>query len=464
MLKIKIMKNRFAELCLRLIFVVTLCISGCEGDSEKEEAVPELDLTTNSGWNRMVMEQIETRGSVAAHVKAVKDGNDCIHLVYFEGTIPDDETEPGQIYEDNREFFIKYRTFNLHTLEQSEEILVKDGLNTCLGLDIALDTNNLPVVAYQGGVVKECGYPIQADVMFSVLNGNGEWVEHTGASGDVPPERNPYFPDGYAGANLSVAIDVAGNINLGYQFRWEGCDSMNFQYPDLRYVKKTSSGLDIDVEEEVVEGNLYINNSTGIQNSAGEHNDVLMSSNDTPVIFYYAHLPPSQTGTEEYLQGLRVAEKQLNGWTYEWIETGIEVGAISGAVAPSGDLSVAYYVTSYPGVENTYNHCLKFAQRRGDSWHVEIVDEQIICGNYCSLSFDASGSPAIAYHAETSRNGRQMRDLRLARNTGGLWENQEVESRGDIGVYNSLFFDEDNRIFICTYSQSDKAIYIYFSE
>ncbi len=452
-------KNKINIINVLFIFmfgVVFIC--SCQED-EEDPGIPALNLTTNSGWDRTQIKQIESRGIVSPHVKVIKDRNDILHIAYFEGDVPEEDTGSTDIYEDNRYFYIKYRTFDIPTMENSEETLVIEGLDNCMGLDLALDQNLTPAVAYQGGLEKECGIPIQADAMFSIIGNSGEWEEYTGASGDV--DRNPYFVDGYAGANLSVAFDSMGNLHMGYQFKWEGCDAMNLQYPDLRYIGKSPSQLNTDVTEEAVEGNIYVNNGTGYQNYAGSHNDILIDGNDEPAVFYYAHLPPSDDNIE-YVQGLRVARRQGGAWQYQWIETGIEVGDISCSLDNNQNPAVAYYVTSFPDDENAYNSCLKYARLDGGTWNIEVIDEATLCGNYCSLAFDSTGNPAVAYYSLMSRTGRSLGDLRLARFNGQLWTNAEVEDRGDIGYYNSLFFDQNDRVFISTYSYTDKMIYLYF--
>ncbi len=84
------------------------------------------------------------------------------------------------------------------------------------------------------------------------------------------------------------------------------------------------------------------------------------------------------------------------------------------------------------------------------------------CGRYCSLAFDALGRPAIAYYALQNHSGSQtLNDLRFAWKNGSSWQREVVASTGDIGLYNTLFYD-DGTAYISTFSSSDDTIYLFF--
>ena len=285
------------------------------------------------------------------------------------------------------------------------------------------------------------------------------WTEYTGAIGVV--ERNPVFRDGLAGSNVSIAVDSQGSIHLAYQFRYEGCDAMNFQYPDLWYIKRDRNDIDnqmleadwIDLEEQI-EGNVYNENGTGYQNSVGYHNVIVLDNNEDPVVFYYTVI----SGTK----GLRVARRQNEEWTAEWIETGCEVGGISAISRENGDLAVAYYVEADDDSDD--NHFLKYAEKQSQSspWVISIVDDSTLCGQYCSLAFNSSGLPAISNYELESYSGYTLENLKLASYDGSSWEKEVVASNENIGLYNSLWFDADNRAFICSYSDTEDTIYIFY--
>ena len=127
---------------------------------------------------------------------------------------------------------------------------------------------------------------------------------------------------------------------------------------------------------------------------------------------------------------------------------------------------MAYYIENeYEDSNGIHKKCLKYATQKDSSWEIHMVDESILCGKYCSLSFDRNGNPAIAYYAMENHSGsREMKDLKFAFYVGKTWETEVVSEEGDIGKYNSLWFDKKNSAHICSYSNSKKEIYIFVKE
>jgi len=209
-------------------------------------------------------------------------------------------------------------------------------IDNCRAMGLTLGTGKTPVVVYQGGQIRECGAEQQSDVMMNIGSAN-TWTEVTAGIGYV--ERNPVFQDGLAGQRVTAAADSNGNIHVAYQFFYEGCDAMNFNYPDLLYVQKQGSNPEAEAAEETVEGNIYNANGTAsAQNNVGEHARLILDQDQDPVIFYYADLSPNNSDPDQ--KGLRVARKKGESWEHEWVETGIQVEAISAALDQNGNLFV----------------------------------------------------------------------------------------------------------------------------
>ncbi len=454
-------KNRIGLSCLFMVVLLSLIFMlGCAGSSggagtsnegskeTNEEQTNEENMNEENAvegsWRAVKVKQLQAGGLLSPNVKASPDSNGDVHITYFD----ESQTNRGT-------YAIHYLVWNMEgavTLEDGKEEIIGT-IDNCKTLDLALDQSNFPVVGYQGGVVRECGSEQQSDVMFSIRE-NVTWGEYTGAVGEV--ERNPVFRDGLAGTEVSLAFDSNGDVHIAYQFLYEGCDSMNYQYPDLYYVKKDRTVLDDAEIEEQVEGNQY--GGTNIQNKVGDHSTIVIDSQDRPVIFYYAEL-------SDNTKGLRVALRQQDGtWEKEWIETGCEVGGISAGFNTKGELGVAYYVIKYSD-ERDDEHLLKYAQKQSSSWSIQIVDDTILSGKYPSLSFDSSGSPAIAYYEIKTYSGYELKNLKLARFDGASWSDREVlASTGDVGLYNSLWFDYKDDPMIFSYSNSEDAIYVFYQE
>ena len=439
---------------LLVVFLGGHCLFGCGGDGAtgtSSEDSSESDTrggSSSSGWEQVSIVQFQAGGMLVPHVKAMADSNDQAHIVYFS-----DSEENESLYD------INYVVWDSVTQTQSDPVSVVE-IDNCRTLGLYLDEGGDPVVAYQGGTVRECGSEQQSDVMISV----GEedvWSEFTGGIGFV--ERNPVFEDGLAGKTISVAVDSNGDIHLCYQFFYEGCDAMNFNFPDLLYVTKSGSALNDDGDEETVAGNVYNPNGTAsAQNDVGDHAVIILDEDEDPVIFYYADLSPTMPDPD--MQGLRVSRKKDGDWEHEWIETGIEVGEISCALNADGSLAVAYYVEGeYTDSLGSHSQCLKYAVEQSSSWTVMMVDESVLCGAHCSLAFDSSSNPAIAYYAVENHSGSiTLEDLKFASFDGISWDTETVATTGDIGSYNSLWFGENDTTYICTYSSSASEIYVFY--
>lgn len=168
-------------------------------------------------------------------------------------------------------------------------------------------------------------------------------------------------------------------------------------------------------------------------------------------------------------------------WTIETIDSTGDVGAYASlAVAPTGEIGIAYYDANGPDMKYAGNtgsgwvfdvaranpsfhdygkHAslafsstgepgisfhsastpkdLNYSQRSEGTWSWEAPDgvgSNSIFGTFTSLAFDSDDHPAIAYFAET--NGH----LKLARYDGGSWNLETVDSSATTGQYPSLVF------------------------
>jgi hypothetical protein len=439
-------------LCLCAVFFLS-CFFSCNGGAGSSNTAADntnntIDDPPNGAWQKTMVKQISVSGLLLPQVTAKPDSNDQIHIAYF----TDSQSIAG-------DYTVNHIIWDMETSSEISHESVID-IDNCRTLSLALGPDNIPNVAYQGGAVREGGSEQQSDVMVSQMQ-DSTWSEYTGGIGFV--ERNPIFTDGLAGKFVSSVVDASGDIHLCYQFFYEGIDAMNFNYPDLLYVKKDGSSLSTTGAEETVEGNVYNpNGSASAQNRVGAYAAMVLDANGDPVIFYDADLSPNLS--DPATKGLRVAYRSGGTWQCEWVETGFTVGGISCALDKGGKLCVAYYVESqYTDSHGmTHQQCLKYAAKNGSSWTNTLVDESTLCGKYCSLAFDAEGNPAIAYYSMQNHSGSiTLNDLMLARHDGTSWKKETVSSTGDIGNYNTLWFDESDKTCICTYSNSDQAIYLF---
>lgn len=333
-------------------------------------------------------------------------------------------------------------------------------------------------LAYRGGVEKACnGGKVLADAMFNVFE-SGDWTEYKGAVGYVERSAGPLL-DGHAGANTDIAIDTQGNVHLTYQFAYEGCDATNFAYPDLFYAKKEPSQFlndgrsDAEIEEQV-SGNGYLDGNN-FQNKTGSVTDIIMDNDDNPIIFYYAEAAIGE-------KGLYVSYKVDDVWVEEAINTQCIVRDIAASANNQGDLFVAYVADSCTGGGDTrfslrYSKKLQFKDdgtQVGEIiitdpvWEDAAIEEGVYVGGtgrHLDMTIDKNGRPAVAYYELQAYQGSAKRNLKLATFSDD-WQASRLllAEEGDIGQYNKVWLDQNEKLNVATYSDSQKAIYLIIEE
>ena len=418
---------------LPLLAAAGLVLGGCGGGggggSDPGGAAP----PASPAWRAAPLGQVAAGGLTTPRVAAAADAGGRLHMAFFE---PAGEG----LYR------VAYLAWDpADGAAAPDETVAR--VDNCQTLALAVGPDGSPAVAYRGGELRACGAAAQSDAMVA-LRAEGSWEERTAAVGENP--RNPVFQDGLAGTLVAAAVGPDGAVHLAYQFNYEGCDAMNFRYPDLRYVRIDPADPGADPPEEVVEGNTYGDSPS--QNSVGFGAAITVDPGGSPVVFHYAELPD---GT----RGLRVARRGDGGWVSGWIETGCEVGPI--AASPAGADPAAAYVIGRCTDGRDDEGTLRFARADGDGWAVETVDAAVRCAGRCSLGLDARGRPAIAYYELETYAGRALRNLKLARFDGTSWTREVVASQGDIGRYNAVWTDPDGALNVLGYSATDHTIYLF---
>lgn len=441
-----------------LLAALILVNCGGKPNRDKPEVEPEV---VKSPWLKTAITRVTEGGLLSTNVAAVPDqvSQNLVHFVYF--------VDAHELTEENPNPPIEYTLRHLlwdtegeieNSIIATEDIVTLD--NT-LPFDLAIDPNSTLYVTYRGGNEAHCNTQ-QSDTMLSVKDTNSDiWTEYLGGMG-YSGTRNPAYLDGDAGDFPSLAIDSSGNVHIAFQFFWEGCDSNNALHPDVLYVQKTAGALDsfVIADEEQVEGNNYTNN---YQNAVGFHNSLVLDIDENPVVFYGAR----EVNYNEH--GLRIGRRINGSWETEWIDRGCYIGDVAGALSPTGELAVAYNIdecTEHLSYTEDDAHALRFALYDGTHWKIHTVDEATKVGTHTQLTFDSLGNPAITYYETESYgigNQRELYNLKLARlnREDNTWFKQRVEEAGDIGVFNSLWFDENDRIFITSFSKTDNTIYLF---
>jgi hypothetical protein len=374
------------------------------------------------------------------NVKSMIDNNQ-LHLAYF-------------LPAGNGNYNIHYLNFDWASLPQKNA-----GYNSSViqvdhsrDMQIGYTTDTIPIIMYQGGSYPTCGETEQSDIMLSLFQ-NNQWREHTISIGTV--ERNPVINNGLAGYSTDMIIDSTNTIHMCFQFLYEGCDSMNYNYPDLWYIQFSTDNLNELPEHEIVEGNDYENSNK--QNNAGEHCSISLDNSNRPFIFYYYvdSLPNKE-------KGLRVAYRNYqDSWEAQWIVKDIHVDYISAKWNDNQEImAVAYYVT-----QNSYgnrNNVLMYAEQTYTGWQSIVVDKSCYCGKYCSLTFDNNGEPIIAYRADQTRSGIALNQLKIAYRKSNQWKKyfcSTVNNIDNLGIDNTIHVDDD-AIHITSFSYETYGIYL----
>jgi hypothetical protein len=428
----------------------------------------------------------------------------------------------------NRQDTYPYYLIGRYLMDQGPECIACTDNYPSLALTLTQDNclvtqDDCPVVVYRGGTLRGCEggggqQQHQSDVMISIResgsgsgsesgngsgsgsgngsgsgseSGSGTWESWIGAEGSLKTEASgggASEGDSFlmlAGNEVSAVTDSKGCIHLSYQVLSEKCGAADSSanYADLYYVKIDPSTHNAQAASERVEEDQHDS-----PHFIGSHCAITLdrdeNGNETPVIFYYAEIPDQTLGQQ--VRGLRVARKEGGAWNSEnreWIERLTEpvceidsISCAKGSQNGYGYMGVAYAIKAPQSGGSVYHH-LQYActDRQFSSWQVQTVDDYTSCGEYCSLAFDSLGFPAIAYRGQ-SYIGSYFKCLNYAHahfNESSFSWNIEVVSptrditgsiEEDIGLCNNLWLGDNNRPFICSYSSTQKTIYLFYRD
>jgi hypothetical protein len=415
-----------------------LLLLGCGGGSSGGGGNGEEDPspTTEAEWYKSTISTVDY-DIVSVHLVAQPEGDDTIHLAYYANS--GDETYYGGIQ------------YAKAMLSGNEATVVDSYTNVKMidnsaALDLALDNQGQPLILYRGGSGRTFCQGEQASVSVTKPGSTG-WEEYDAAIGYVERNPAPVLQDGKSGTESTIVIDSSGNAHILFTFRYEGCETINHNYPDLRYVQVDSRNPVSEPEdEETVHGNIFPSfNVVEENNKVGFFCDVVLDNQERPLAFYSEE---DNEGIVATSNGLHMAWREGTPpeWRYEWVEELEDyetVKAISAAVSPlDGTIGVAYAVETE---EDELSYImLKYAYRDTDgSWHPVVVDQTASVGTYCSLAFSPEGDPVIAYHAIQSHSGYDLYDLKLAWGKTSGWELETVAQAGVVGTNNTLWIDAD---------------------
>ena len=403
-------------------------------------------------------------------------------------------------------------------INETMTIMMDEGIS--MG-NLAMDlSGSTPMIAYavndSAVYLEEYDLGNQGDVMIAVRDNNA--LDYDGDGNEIGSlywrreiaaygycERNPVFRNGLAMSDFALKGDDNGNALLAFQFFYEGADSDNFMYPDLKYISQPVDGFinssvnDVADLEETIEGSVF-QLPSGQQKSAGDACDMVINNDGNPVTFFYVS---NLNAGSESNTGLRTAIRINDTWQTEWIHNNIEIVQISAAVKSNGLLGLLYTVKDYQDYDyaNENSELIPYSIRYAEQvevvtgidtdgnditeleWSHESVDFVSIAGRYCSLAMDSNDNPVAAFFDEMNfTRTRFFSRIKIARRTPeGAWNSETIipESVGlqvetstydidpgqhdayYIGKYNYLWLDRNDKIYLCTYSSIANRVYLF---
>jgi hypothetical protein len=453
--------NKFLGLlwcCILTGLVLGACGGGSSGGgSNGGDGGTNPPTTTEPTWQPADILSTVNSSGTSARVVAMPEGADLLHLAHFDKI--DDENST-----------VEFHYLKIQLGETGPELLEEDTTHASIDndrtLEMALDVSMTPLITYRGGSGLNFCTQQQSDLMISMPSTNG-WDEYTAAMGYNPRSPAEILQDGMVGDLSAIAVDSQNRAHIIYTFLYEGCDSINHKFHDLRYVRIDASAPGGElVEEEIIQENDYPSfNEVGSDghNSVGHHGDIVLDADEHPLVFY-GEIMSDHNSVVNHDYGLRVAAKDgtTDEWAYEWVEKDVDVKAISAAVAQDGTVGVAYAILLEDEDEIYSRYLLKYAERdtQGD-WNLNLADETASVGTHCALAFSTDNEPLIAYYAIKSHSQSDLNELRFAWRSSGSWQQETVASAGDIGRYNNLWVDANGYPNIVTYKSSSKEIRHY---
>lgn len=196
-------------------------------------------------------------------------------------------------------------------------------------------------------------------------------------------------------------------------------------YPHIAYGEKHLSYVWFN-------GDLWTYEIVDSKIDVGEYASIALDSNDNAYISYY----------DKAAGDLRVAFKADAGWQIDTVDSGGDVGQFTSIALTDADVPhVSYY--------DVTNGVLKHAYLDLGSWMVEVVDNSADVGLYTSLALGSEGAIHIAYYDQSRL------DLLVSSSSGSGWSITTVDEIGDVGSYASIGLDSGDYAHVSYYDATN---------
>jgi len=259
---------------------------------------------------------------------------------------------------------------------------------------IAIDSNDKVHISYRDSYTPALKY---------ATNASGSWVTSTIDNA------------GWGGGVTSIATDSNNKVHIVY------FDNTNI---DLKYATNVSGSWET-----------FTVDSAGNVAPGASSRSIAIDSNDKVHINYY-------DGTNGYL---KYATNTSGVWETFTIDTS-GMGWISSiAVDSNNKVHIACY--------DDASLNLKYTTNVSGSWETSTIDSTGDAGASLSIAVDSKNKVHISYFDDS--NSDLMYALKYANNVSGSWETMTIDSTGDVGWFNSIAIDSNNRVHISYYDRTN---------
>ncbi|MEM6313926.1 MAG: S8/S53 family peptidase, partial [Planctomycetota bacterium] len=239
---------------------------------------------------------------------------------------------------------------------------------------------------------------------YATQNTDGLWSMPMSVD-DATPEQGHY---------VSMALDSFGRPSIAYYDGLAG----DLKFATLRDGKWSTELLEF-------------------KGSTGLYPSLVFEADDTPALSYYR----KQDGD------LRLFRRDDAG---EWTSTVIDGQDDAGRsgdleITPEGRLAIAY--------DHTTTGQLRIAEEQPDGqWFLTVIDPTTIGGvAFIDLEYHENRPHVSYYDAHPA-------DLKIAERTNGLWSSTRLQSKGPVGLYTQLHFDDAGMANILFYDRRQNRL------
>ena len=288
-------------------------------------------------------------------------------------------------------------------LDNALTLALKRSFNPATDVGLNAEANDLAFD--QQGVLHFAYYdPAVKNIKYATRSTSGLWS----ATETIDKSGND------VGATMSLALDPTGKPSIAYYDNTEG---------DLEYAR--------------FDGIAWKRSTLDSLKTTGQFPTLAFQSNGHPIVAYF----------RKTSRDLRFSRSDGVNWTRGSVDVEGDVGRFGSiAVSRNGTIGVAYV--------DTTNGDVKYAQYNAgaNTWTPERVHDTISTA-FLSLAFNGASQPAISYYDASPAN------LEFASKSGGSWTHSTVASRGAVGQFTNLWFDDTNAANIVYYSRKANALY-----